>query len=283
MNSLLNFLEKYKLLAGFLITVYYVLVVTMHLHFGKFVARTLDIPFGRDTYNMIVLGMAFFLCFAFLIWFFKGLKRLPLSERKITLTYLIITLLLIVCSINVIIIINIELIHVLQYAIFAILLFPILQRYYDVLFWTTFFGALDELYQYVYLAPNLTDYYDMNDVVINMVGAAMGLILLRSQGVFQLKPVKPILKSSWFWGVAIIFILIFSLWSVGQLTFFPNGENVFFEFIRDFQPGFWREVPPKTLFHVIQPLEGLVILIILFVIYNKIALIKKYKGNIVVS
>jgi len=246
----------------------------MHLKFGKFVARTLDVPLGRDNYNLIILGLATALCLGFLFWFYKGLKHTSPKERKITIAYLLLTLVLIIVSINVIMVINIELIHIVQYAIFAILLFPLIGRYFDVLFWTTFFGALDELYQYMYLAPTSTDYFDINDVIINMLGAAMGLILVRSQGVFQNKADKPMLKSSWFWGIAAIFGIIFTLWITSQLTFYPNGEDVMFEFIRDFQPGFWRKIHPNVLFHVIQPLEGLVILILLFISYKKIKLEK---------
>lgn len=244
----------------------------MHLEFGKFIARTLDVPLGRDKYNLIVLSLAGFLCLAFLAWFYKGLKQNPAEENRVTIRYLIFTLALIVISINVIMVVNVELIHVVQYAIFAILIFAIVERYFDVLFWTTFFGAIDELYQYMYLAPNSTDYFDINDVIINMTGAAMGLILLRSQGIYERKPRRKILRTSWFWGIIFVLALITILWLSGQLTIYPSEGNVIFEFIREFTPGFWREIPPKVLFHVIQPFEGLIILIVLFAIYYKIPL-----------
>ena len=253
--------------------IYYVLVVTMHLEFGEFVARTLDIPLGRDKYNLVILGLFSLTLVGFLLWFIKGLRKQPPEQKKVTLFYLISTLLLIIISINVIMVVNIELIHVLQYAVFAIVLFSIIGSYFDVLFWTTFAGALDELYQYVYLSPTGTDYYDLNDVVINLLGAALGLILLRSQGVKNFALEVKWSKSSWFVGTVGIASIICSLWFVGELTFYPNGKLVLFEFIRDYKPGFWREIPPKVLFHVIKPLEGLIILVLLFIFYKKLPLI----------
>lgn len=272
MKSLIRFINENKRIGFVVACVYYILVVSLHLEFGKLIAHTLDIPLGRKTYNHIILILATLLLIGFLFWFFKGLRRQDKTCNKITLIYLMVTLGLIVAAINVIMVVNVELIHVLQYAILAILLFPLIGRYYDVLFWTTFMGAIDELYQYMYLAPTATDYFDINDVIINMLGAVMGLLLLRSQGIFEIESPVKWYKSSWFKGVFVLSIIILGLWLFGQLSFYPTENDVVFEFIREFTPGFWREIPPKVLFHVIQPLEGLIILIILFGFYNKIRL-----------
>lgn len=275
MEKFVSFISRQKGVGIAIALVYYILVVSLHLEFGKFIARTLDVPLGRNTYNLIVLILASILLGAFLIWFFRGIRQQSKYDNKVTMFYLGVTIALIIISINVIMVVNVELIHVLQYAILAILLFPIVGRYYDVLFWTTFFGAVDELYQYLYLAPTATDYYDINDVIINMLGAVMGLLLLRSQGISErLKKVKW-QQSSWLKGLTGLSILILTLWLIGQLTFYPTDDEVIFEFIRDFTPGFWREIPPKVLFHVIQPLEGAIILISLFVFYKNIALEEK--------
>jgi len=280
---LFNFLVNHKVFSGVLLAIYFVFVVTMHLEFGNFIAKTLDVPLGRDKYNIVVLILASCLCLGFTLWFFKGIKRLNKKERVVTSTYLIFTLGLIVASINIIMVVNVELIHVLQYAIFAILLFTIIQKYYDTLFWTTFFGAVDELYQYVFLAPEKTDYFDINDVIINMTGAVMGLLLLRAHAKYEVMSDKVWFKSSWFIGMVAIFFVITSLWLFGELTFYPSDKPVVFQFIRDFTPGFWREIPPKVLFHVIQPFEGLVILIILFFIYKKLPLSHPSNNNVIVS
>ena len=53
--SLYNWLKNNKVLNLVILISYYLLVVLPHEEVGKWVARTLDEPFGRDTYNLIVL------------------------------------------------------------------------------------------------------------------------------------------------------------------------------------------------------------------------------------
>ncbi|MBT8233419.1 MAG: hypothetical protein HKO66_00850 [Saprospiraceae bacterium] len=272
MVKIITFLKERKIIAGLIALTFYVLVVSQHLEFGKFLAKTLDKPLGRETYNLIVLSGSIFLLIAFLFWFYKGWKQLPKTDQNRLLKYVLFSIVFIVIALKVIIVVNVELIHILQYAIMAILLFPLIGHYNETLFWTNVLGALDELYQYIYLSPEKADYFDFNDVIINLLGVALGLIILRSKGILGFRKVPKGVKSPQFIALSITALIIGILFLIEQLTIYPSAYDhpVLFEFIRDFKPGFWRIVHPNVNFHVVQPLEGMIILVLLFAFYTGI-------------
>jgi hypothetical protein len=73
--------------------------------------------------------------------------------------------------------------HYPQYALLAWLigraLDPGRQRWVpgQVIFWTTFLGMLDEVQQYLWIAPSYGHYLDFNDFLVNLIAAAAGTML----------------------------------------------------------------------------------------------------------
>jgi len=272
MYSLLNYLSTHRKLAVFISACYFLLVVLPHELVGKVIERTLDIPLGRDAYNLLIVLIAGLSTLFLIYWLFRNLKNFSRKDQSLLWVLLSTDLILIVVSLFTIVVINIELIHVLQYAIMAILVFPILHNYRETLFWCSLLGALDELYQYMVLAPDKNDYFDFNDVIINLLGVALGLILIRAKGYISTKHFR-----SYFTSPASIAILSISLILVVGMIIGcfdvisdPEESNVLFSFIKEDKPGFWRELPPNVKFHVIRPLEGLIILSLLFNVFKNI-------------
>ncbi len=72
---------------------------------------------------------------------------------------------------------NIERIHYPQYAILALLLGLSLRNEMLIFLVTTFAGFVDEFLQYA-MDPMKTNYLDFNDIVLNVLGAAAGVVLL---------------------------------------------------------------------------------------------------------
>ena len=87
-----------------------------------------------------------------------------------------------------------EYLHFPQYAILAWLLAkaldPARKRFVvgRVLFWTTLLGAADELNQYLFLTTRYSHYFDVNDVLINLLAAVAGVLLYYG---FQPLPARP--------------------------------------------------------------------------------------------
>ena len=72
---------------------------------------------------------------------------------------------------------NIERIHYPQYAMLALLLGLSLRNEMLIFFVTTFAGFVDEFLQFV-MDPMKSNYFDFNDIVLNILGAAAGVVLL---------------------------------------------------------------------------------------------------------
>jgi hypothetical protein len=72
---------------------------------------------------------------------------------------------------------NIERIHYPQYAFLALLLGVSLRGETLIFFGTAFAEFLDEFLQYA-MDPMKTNYLDFNDIVLNILGAAAGVVLL---------------------------------------------------------------------------------------------------------
>lgn len=273
MSAVIRYLLARRELAFFIALTYYLLVVLTHEKVGKFVERTLDVPMGRERYNLLVVISALILLMAFLLWFTPRLVRMESNARWVIGGITVFTVSCIIVAMKTIVVINIELIHVFQYAIMAVLLYPLLPNYREVLFWASLLGAFDELYQYLVLAPQISDYYDFNDVIINMLGASMGMLILRIQGFENKWAYRKWYKSPATQMMIGISSLIILMWLTGLLSVYPAKESnnsVIFEFVKIPHEGFWRVVPKADPFHVIRPETGLIILCILFNIFKNI-------------
>ena len=272
MTRFVNYLSQRPVLNIVLVICYYLLVVLPHEQIGLFIAKNLDKPYGRTKYNLIILLIGVFLLSVFMLFVWRGFKKIESKDKKKVVGYLSLSIVLIVLSINLIMVVNVEIIHIIQYAVMSVLIFPLLKNFNLTLFWITIFGALDEAYQYFYLAALRTDYYDFNDIVINLIGSTMGLIFLKSQGISNLKPLGPWYKNSIFYFIISIALVIIIAWATNYLTIYPtDGESPApIQIIRRFKPGFWQTIPPKVKFHVIRPLEGLIMVSLLLITYSKL-------------
>ena len=179
-----------------------------------------------------------------------------------------INILFAIIIINFLFVINIEVIHFPQYAAFAILIYPMIRNYNSTLIWTTIAGSIDEAYQNFYLAPKDTGYYDWNDVITNLVGGVFGLLLLKSFGVGQHVNLTWS-KSSGIKGLVVVCGLVFGLWLSGFLSIYPSEISTI-QLVSKELTGFWNEVPPEVVFHIVRPLEGFIITVMLFFFYSRI-------------
>lgn len=273
MYSYIQFSKSRPLIACLIALVYYLVVVLPHERVGKFVEKTLDEPLGRESYNILITSLSLALVLLISIWFIRGLRRENKKTRRWLAFLFTLDILLITLCYHTILVINIELIHIAQYAIMAILVFPILMNYRESLFWAAFLGALDELYQYLILAPEKSDYYDFNDVIINFLGAALGLILVRISGDYEIRKFTPAWLSPARIAIFIIctgiaFGLVTGLVKIYDLDQLSSQDA--FIFVKDLEPGFWHELPKSHVFHIIRPIPGFIILFLLFNIFKNI-------------
>ncbi|MCD4680446.1 MAG: hypothetical protein K8S00_08675 [Bacteroidales bacterium] len=184
MKRFLEFLNDRIILSLSLLIIYYLLVVLLHKEVSDFFIRLVEgVP--RNVYQTIVLSVGLVLL---VVYVFLVVRNILIREwKKNIIFYFFFTLLFVVLAFKIIIVHNIEIIHFAQYAGLAILLFPIVKRFGDTVFWATLLGFIDEAYQYLYLKPDGTDYFDFNDVILNLLGAGLGVLLIFSSGFYLLR------------------------------------------------------------------------------------------------
>lgn len=267
-NKLLTWLGNKRWLNVILLIAYFLAVVLPHEIIGKLIARHLDAPLGRATYNLVILGLASVGLFGYLGLLFTGFRKLT-REKKKFIFYLITTLLLIVLAFNILMVVNVELIHIVQYGVCAILLFPLLKNYGSTIFWIAILGAIDEAYQYFVLAPFRTDYYDFNDVVIDVLGGALGLLFVKAMSIKE-QHFYEWYRSPIIIGTTLVTLLFTFLFRFKYLAVFPTDqiEGLPFLLVKRLESSFWNVTDPNIKFHVMQPLEGTLIIIGLIIFYK---------------
>jgi hypothetical protein len=162
---------------------------------------------------------------------------------------------------------NTELVHYPQYipegmAILALTLSPL-----ESLCWIALFGAIDEDFQYAVLHGTWGVPFDFNDVYMDLMGGAMGVLLaaifLRCEPAVR-EPAGAFLKRmAARQGVAMMLSITgcgLLLLASGKMLLFkdPANPNYWFALSRSKPAGFWFFDPtwgPHT-FHTLLPLEG---------------------------
>jgi len=254
-----------------LIIVYYLLVVLPHEEVGQFLAKNLDEPLGRIRYNQLVLFFGILGTIAYLKLNGVGIKKYP-KRRKIVLLYLFFTFLFIFIAFKFLMVVNVEMIHLVQYGLLTLLLFPLFCHFGSSLFFAIILGALDEAYQYWVLTPLSTDYYDFNDVIINLLGAALGLILLYSNGLQTKQEISHWFPSPTIFITLFTSLLLIILYNLRIFAVFPSQEEIQAPLllIRRLQSNFWTVAEHDIKFHVIRPFSGLMLGIILYHFYRSL-------------
>jgi len=265
-NQLVTYLSQKKLLNLLLLIIYYLLVVLPHEQVGVFVAKIFD-GVERPIYDLIILCIALLL-FGFLVSPLT-IKIFQHSQKKIILLYLISTIFLAALCFNVLFVANIEVVHFFQYAAFALLCYPLTLNYNQTMIISTLAGTLDEAYQYFYLAPLRTDYFDFNDVVTNLIGVAFGLIIIKIFNPFS----KTITLKTFFKSPASIFLLLITAITLiaiitNLLGIYHTNTEAQFLLVKKPFDSFWTTLHPNITYHVMLPLEGLLATISLWLFYK---------------
>tara|TARA_Y100000385_G_C13100310_1_gene644104 strand:- start:1733 stop:2530 length:798 start_codon:yes stop_codon:yes gene_type:complete len=242
-----------------------VAVVLPHKRFGTWINMTFlgEAGLTREQYNDYIALAATVILIIGCLFIYTGLRKN--DHWKKAIFYLIVSIGLAVITLNTLFVINIEVVHFPQYAFFALLIFPLVKRYQSALIWATLAGIIDEAYQYFYLAPNDTGYYDFNDVLTNLVGASFGLIILKSFSVMNPTP-PSFLHRSEIRAFFVMVLLIAVLFLVGILGIHIS-DGVQYPIIKKQITSFWTTIPPKITYHVVRPWEGLVVTVLLWFFY----------------
>ncbi|MEM9546806.1 MAG: VanZ family protein [Bacteroidota bacterium] len=269
MRKLIDWLHENRTVNLSILGIYFLLVVLPHEIVGRFIMNDLLSNFSRSRLNSTVLGISLLAFSTFLFFLFRNLIRG--DQKRIKLIYLFITLGLIILVYNTLFVLATESAHFPQYVLLAVILFPLTMSYNDTLFWATLMGAVDEAYQYFYLNPSATGYFDFNDVITDLLGAVLGLLLLWTFGIQGKINAKPWYKRRTFM-VGMGILLLAGLLNLLQIiTIYPNEDSngAIITLMNKVPESFWSYDKVGDLyFHVVHPVEGILILCALFGVYS---------------
>jgi hypothetical protein len=211
-----------------------------------------------------------------LTWILVRRLRAQPAWRTVA-AFWIVTLGLIVCTWRVFTANNVELVHYPQYipegmALLALTLSPA-----ESLSWVVLFGSFDEGFQYVFLTHGRPAPFDFNDVFMDLLGGAAGVLLamafLRSvPREAGSRDARPIWKRPGVIAILAVTAAGILLWSCGLMVLFEDKANPHYWFtLSKFKaPAFWFQVvangPNK--YHTLSPVEGPILLLATIGLYS---------------
>ncbi|MDX1699909.1 MAG: VanZ family protein [Melioribacteraceae bacterium] len=244
---------------------YYLVLVFTHLQISDLITFLFK-GLPRKNYDFLVLVLFITL----LIFFYTILisNILKMKKKKNITSFLLISSVFVILSFNYLITINVEVVHFVQYGFFAFLLFPLIRNYAYTIIVSFLCGMMDEAYQYFILTRSRPNYYDFNDVCINIIGAGIGLLLIKSlEPEYHPFSWKSFLRSKLFTLIVVISSLIIFLFISGLMTVYPNETAKFVLAEQDIR-GFFTRFPPGIVIHVIKPMEGILISVGIIALYS---------------
>lgn len=271
MRAILIFLERRRALAAVLAAGYVAITAWQHRIVNDAV---LSLRGARDTatwdldVNLVLAGPALIAA----IWLIRLVVRHP--ARRVILAYGALTLALAYAGNRVLMALNTEIAHYIQYAILAILIFPIFGRLADALILATLCGIFDESVQYWVHYRDWGIYLDFNDCIINLFGAALGVLFvvaLRGEAPdWPAARLGDLKRSPAVIAVAVVAAVCIVLWMAHGLVYVRTATTSSWAAVLNRggpHVGFWTPVNYGRTFHVVRPLEAAVLLVGLSIPY----------------
>ena len=268
MQKMFQWLSRHRAINILLLIAYFLAVAGLHDEVTM-LAIQLRRKVSIEGYNLF-FSLATLL--GFTLWFYWIVRKIiRLKNFKPALVFLLPTLLLTAIFFFYGLTYTIEAIHFFQYALLAILLFPLLKSYGATVFWTTLLGVLDETYQYVILTPSFR-YFDLNDILLNLLGAGLAVVtiyLATGAGTSSLSR-KNHLRVTIIFALSLAVFYAFA-WHTDLIHWYPasSGEPARWFTISRTPPeiSFWTQAYKGKYFHIVRPWEGVGLMTILFAFY----------------
>lgn len=188
-----------------------------------------------------------------------------------SLAYFLGTLLLLVTHFFVLTEMNIEFIHAIMYGAFAVLIFPLVGRYGGAVVLGLPLMLVDEWYQHVILYPDSTDFYELNDIVLDLLGAGLFISLIQLLGVHAKKASTPLIQRTELWVLLVLVVAVIGAITSCFITPYVEDACSNTWLVLNKLPEmneFWY-VHPRigSTLHVLKPIEGLLLQLLLVLGY----------------
>lgn len=258
LHRFVYWLQKHRPVNLVLVVAYGAFICFMHdplVKVSVVIMNTLSLP----VYNKTVAAISGIMAFLLLIYSAYSIYN-NRSRLGVKAFYLLTTLTLMLVHFRTMFEMNIEIVHSLEYTILAFLLYPLAGRYTAAIIFAVPFMLLDEWLQYQVLYPAYVEYFEFNDIMMDIYGCAMMMLLLFISGVTLQKKPLHIWNRKEYWAVALFLIVCFFAWQVCFIALYKSQqcENTWLVLNRiEGIQTFWRQYPGRdVIYHVMQPVEA---------------------------
>lgn len=268
-EQFISWLELNRLINILLIAFYFVFIYYMHdvmVHVSVWVMNGLSLA----VYNKVVIAVFTLFLILFSVFLYMQLKD-NTENLKLKIFYLVSIVSLIVVHFKIMFEMNIEIIHMYEFPVLAILIFPLTRSFGSTILLTLPFMLIDEWHQYIVLYPSYVDYFEFNDVVLDINGCALAMVSLMICGVRGRISNTPLWKKREFIALCFIILLIIASVKTCFIALYEEDQcsNTWLVLNRIHEArNFWRQYPGRdVVYHVMQPLESLIIIPSLILFY----------------
>jgi hypothetical protein len=262
-------LEKRRLINVLLVLAYSVFIFFMHnpvVLLSVWVMKLLTLPI----YNKVVLVIFTLFIILFTTFLLTQLKKYP-GNYPLKLLYLFASIAFIIIHFKLMFEMNIEIIHIYEYPLLAILIFPLTRRFGPAVLFALPVMLLDEWHQYMVLYPAYVEYLELNDVMIDIYGCGLAMATLMICGVARKEMINPFWKRPEFITLCLILFGFIIAVKTCFFCYYPADKcsNTYMVLNKLEEPEkFWRQFKNRpVIYHVSTPFESVVIITSLCLFY----------------
>lgn len=241
---------------------YVVFIVFAHEWFVNLSVEVMN-DLSLPVYNRLVASITALIGGGLVLLVVRAFRQ-KVKVEKVGLVFLIATLCGLVIHFFVFTEMNIEFIHAMEFGLLAMILLPLVRRFGAAIVVSLPVMLFDEWYQYIVLYPDYVDYFDFNDIVLDIFGAGLFLSLVKVFGWMDTTG-RLIFKRPEFFLIWAVIILSSVLFVAAIVVNYPDqvSENTWLILNTIEEPyGFWRVHPLiGSTYHVLEPFQGLILVI----------------------
>lgn len=258
-TRIVSFLENHRPLNIVLVIAYSFFILLGHDHFVQLsilVMNKLSLP----VYNQRVMQLMLFLGLTMIGLTLFHLYKNP-SQWIAKLLFLLGCSLLLGWHVAVLFEMNIEIIHVAEFVLLALLLFSFTRSIGSSLIYALPVMVADELNQYLLLYPTYNKYFEWSDIVLDITGAGTILLMLHIAGLSILKKQSSFWKNPallWLLAAALVVVIGIATCTLATTTNTSCAHSIFVFNRLDNPELFWQvHAFTGARYHVLLPMEGL--------------------------
>lgn len=263
-GRVIQWLSKNRSVNLILVVCYALFIVFAHEWFVNLSVEAMN-SLSLPVYDRLV---AVFMVVALLVIVYLAYCGFKLRNgiSKVGLGFLILTLAGLVVHFFVLTEMNIEFIHAIEFGLLAFLVYPLAGRFGGAVAFSLPVMLFDEWYQYQVLF-DYVEYFELNDVVLDLLGAGLFMSALNSFNLGLTETPVPFLKRSELYLLLILTVGVAFGLATGMIATYTEtaSESAWLVMNEIKEPyGFWRVHPYiGSTYHVLEPISGLVIVLVL--------------------